>query len=75
MRAETPFRLRACKAIDRERREIAVRFKTVLKAWANDVVPLAEYPARGFGLLVQGLLTFDETRPTGELTAHEPPVR
>jgi len=25
--------------------------------------------------LVKGLLTFDETRPTGELTAHEPPVR
>ena len=25
--------------------------------------------------LVKGLLTFDETRPTAELTAHEPPVR
>jgi fatty-acyl-CoA synthase len=25
--------------------------------------------------LVKGLLTFDETRPTGELTTHEPPVR
>ena len=45
MRAETPFRLRACKAIDREWREIAVRFKTVFKAWANDEAPLAEYPA------------------------------
>jgi len=45
LRAETPFRLRACKAIDREWREIAVRFKTVFKAWANDEAPLAEYPA------------------------------
>jgi hypothetical protein len=57
LRAATPFRLHASKAIGRERCEIAVRFEVVFKAWANDEVPLRR------------------DRPTGELTAHEPPVR